>query len=148
MATTMIDQPAAERALQASTREHPTSNVGSAQRAVARPKMHAELRRDSRPRATVQIKQKPIPPPRMEVIRESRELTQVEEHRQAGFRFSLPMLFILFGYVVGAGLVIICGLDLLFAIPFSRVNLVFDIGFFVSGALLIYLSWDARDGCP
>jgi hypothetical protein len=40
------------------------------------------------------------------------------------------MLFVLSGYVVGAVIAVICALDILFAVPFSRVNLVFDIGDF------------------
>jgi hypothetical protein len=66
---------------------------------------------------------------------------------QGGFQFTLPMLFVLSGYLVGAALVIICTLDLLLAVPFSRASLLFDIGFLFSGAALIYLSWNARDGC-
>lgn len=71
------------------------------------------------------------------------------EHRaeQASLQLSLPVLFILSGYLVGAALVIICTLDLLLAVPFSRASLTFDIGFLFSGALLLYLSWHARDGC-
>jgi hypothetical protein len=60
---------------------------------------------------------------------------------------SLPVLFLLSGYVVGAALVVIFGLDLLLGVPFSRVTLVSDIGFLFSGAALLYLSWNARDGC-
>ena len=75
------------------------------------------------------------------------QVAQMRPKDETGFTFSLPMLFILSGYLVGAALVLICGLDLMFAVPFSRVNLVFDIGFLFCGATLVYLSWDARDGC-
>jgi hypothetical protein len=66
---------------------------------------------------------------------------------QRGFSLSLPMLFLLSGYVVGAALVLIFGLDVLVGVPFSRVTLFSDIGFLFSGATLLYLSWNARDGC-
>jgi hypothetical protein len=66
---------------------------------------------------------------------------------QAGINLSLPVLFILSGYVVGAALLVLCSLDLLLGVPFSRVNLVFDVGFLFSGAALLYLSWNAREGC-
>jgi len=66
---------------------------------------------------------------------------------QRGFNLSLPVLFLLSGYVVGAALVLIFGLDILVGVPFSRVTLFSDIGFLFSGAALLYLSWNARDGC-
>jgi hypothetical protein len=68
-------------------------------------------------------------------------------HGEAGIDLSLPVLFILSGYLVGAALCVLFGLDLLLGVPFSRVSLVFDIGFLFCGATLLYNSWDARDGC-
>jgi hypothetical protein len=66
---------------------------------------------------------------------------------QRGLNLSLPVLFLLSGYVVGAALVLSFGLDILVGVPFSRVTLLPDIGFLFSGAALLYLSWNARDGC-
>jgi hypothetical protein len=74
-------------------------------------------------------------------------LTSDQVHREAGINLSLPVLFILSGYLVGAALCVLFGLDLLLGVPFSRVSLIFDIGFLFCGAALVYLSWDARDGC-
>jgi hypothetical protein len=75
------------------------------------------------------------------------QIVPARTHEQPAFNFSLPVLFLLSGYLVGAALVLMCGLDLLLGVPFSRVSLVFDIGFLFSGAALLYLSWNARDGC-
>jgi hypothetical protein len=67
--------------------------------------------------------------------------------RETYLRQSLPKLFIFSGYVVGSALAFIFALDLLFAMPFSRVSWVFDVGFVFCGAVLVYLSWNAREGC-
>jgi hypothetical protein len=91
-----------------------------------------------------------IPTPQMQYTRLGQEQYQIAPARtfdQRGFNLSLPVLFLLSGYVVGAALVLIFGLDVLVGVPFSRVTLLPDIGFLFSGAALLYLSWNARDGC-
>jgi len=65
----------------------------------------------------------------------------------AGFEFSLAKAFLLLGYLFGTFLTVICAMDLLAGYPFSRVSLEFDTGFLFAGMSLIYLSWNARDGC-
>jgi hypothetical protein len=82
-------------------------------------------------------------PPRLH----AEQIAPMQRKEEAGLNLTLPMLFVLSGYVVGAVIAVICALDILFAVPFSRVNLVFDFGFLFCGASLVYLSWDARDGC-
>ena len=61
--------------------------------------------------------------------------------------FTLPKLFLLSGYLVGTAVVIMCAMDLALAVPFSRANTLFDVGFLFSGIALLYLSWNARDAC-
>jgi hypothetical protein len=47
------------------------------------------------------------------------------------------------GMVIAGLLVLVFGLDLLLKIPFGREDLMMDLGFVVSGAILGYLSWNA-----
>jgi len=51
-------------------------------------------------------------------------------------------MFTVLGLTVGALMAILFGLDLATALPFHRASLVCDVGFLVSGALLVYLSLD------
>jgi hypothetical protein len=75
-------------------------------------------------------------------------LAAVAIERQApAVTISLATLFLGFGYLIGGALTAICAADLIFSVPFSRVNLVFDVGFLACGLMLLYLSWNARDGC-
>lgn len=65
--------------------------------------------------------------------------------RSPGVNFSLSKLFLLSGFFVGATLVVICALDMVLGVPLFGASTVFDAGFLFSGALLLYLSWNARD---
>lgn len=101
-------------------------------------------------RSRIDLPTRHIQTPQMQYTRLGQEQYQIAPARtfdQRGFNLSLPVLFLLSGYVVGAALVLIFGLDVLVGVPFSRVTLLPDIGFLFSGATLLYLSWNARDGC-
>ncbi len=56
--------------------------------------------------------------------------------------FVLEKMFTVLGLTVGSLMVLLFGLDLVTALPFQRASLVADVGFLVSGALLVYLSID------
>jgi hypothetical protein len=66
---------------------------------------------------------------------------------RSGVRFSLSKLFLIIGCVVGSLLLTVSALDIAVTIPFDRASALFDIGFLFSSAILLYLSWDARDAC-
>lgn len=72
---------------------------------------------------------------------------EIVQRADSSALITLPRFFLLCGYMVGAILVLMCALDLSLAVPFSRASMVFDVGFLISGTILLYLSWDARDGC-
>lgn len=68
--------------------------------------------------------------------------TGVHPHRTAHSGFTLEKAFTIFGFVVGGLVALLFGIDLALGIPFQRPTLVCDLGFLVSGALLVYLSSD------
>ncbi len=47
------------------------------------------------------------------------------------------------GMVVAGLIAFVFGFDLVLKVPFSRANLLMDIGFVLSAAALAYLSWNA-----
>jgi hypothetical protein len=108
---------------------------------------------DSKPRA----KQSPHPSSRRQggrrIARQGRRpatsapAIEPVRQRDSGFDISLEKFFVFFGFLVGASVVLMCALDLIVAVPFSQASMVFDLGFLVSGSILLYLSWDAREGC-
>lgn len=63
-------------------------------------------------------------------------------NRTAYHGFALEKAFTVFGFVVGGLVAILFGIDLAIGIPFQRPTLVCDVGFLVSGALLVFLSND------
>jgi len=65
---------------------------------------------------------------------------------QSGLRLSLPVLFLICGYVTGATLALAALLDLTIGVPFYRASVLFDLGLFVGSVILLYLSYDACDG--
>lgn len=80
-------------------------------------------------------------------VRQSPKPVEVVQRADSSTLITLPKFFLLCGYLVGVMLVLICALDLLIGVPFSRASMLFDVGFLISGVILLYLSWDARDGC-
>lgn len=69
-----------------------------------------------------------------------------EQGSQAVVRFSLPLMFLIGGYAVGFLLALVSLQDLALGVPFYRASALYDIGLFVASAILLYLSYDARDG--
>ena len=57
---------------------------------------------------------------------------------------TLERIFLLSGFLTGTALIVMSALDLIVNIPFYGASVLFDIGFLISGAILLYLSWDAR----
>ena len=160
MATTTIKQ-SADRTNEA--RRNPRTNPTSVITTSERPTEHNLIRRNSalssrQPRRSsapairsqdgLPTRHIATPGTRAKVKpQEQYQIAPPRTREQPGLNLSLPLLFLLSGYVVGAALVLIFGLDLLVGMPFSRITPVSDIGFLFSGAALLYLSWDARDGC-
>jgi len=160
MSTTTIKQSTHhENEVPLNQRGDPTSVAISRERRAGSRDIRRESERRSRQprpssppaiRSRADLPTRHIPTPHMQskvVPQQQYQIVPARTHEQPGFNLSLPVLFLLSGYLVGAALVLMCGLDLLLAVPFSRVSLVFDIGFFFCGAALLYLSWNARDGC-
>jgi hypothetical protein len=160
MSTTMIKQSAhREIEVPLKPRREPTSVAISRERRAGSRDIRRESERRSRQprpssppaiRSRSGLPTRHIPTPHMQskaVGQQQYQIVPARAHEQPGFNLSLPVLFLVSGYLVGAALVLMCGLDLLLAVPFSRVSFVFDIGFLFSGAALLYLSWNARDGC-
>ena len=58
--------------------------------------------------------------------------------------FSLQMLFVLWGYVTGAGIILLCGLDLALEIPFGGLMPLCDLAFAACGAALLWMSWHTQ----
>ena len=69
-----------------------------------------------------------------------------EQRIQAAVRLSLPLLFLIGGYAVGFFLALISLLDLALGVPFYRASALYDTGLFVASVILLYLTYDARDG--
>lgn len=65
---------------------------------------------------------------------------------QTGFRLSLPVFFLICGCVTGATLALLTLFDLTIGAPFYRASVLFDLGLLVGSLILLYLSYDARDG--
>lgn len=76
----------------------------------------------------------PVPP--------SAALPPTPTSRRTSPGFALEKMFTVLGLTVGALMAILFGIDLATALPFHRASLVCDVGFLVSGALLVYLSLD------
>lgn len=160
MSTTMIKQ-SAHREIEVVLKPgaEPTSAASWRERRAGGRDIRRESERLSRPlqassppriRPRADLPRRHIPTPHMQskvVGQQQYKIVPGRTPGQPGFNLSLAVLFLVSGYLVGATLVLMCGLDLLLAVPFSRVSLVFDIGFLFSGATLLYLSWNARNGC-
>lgn len=72
---------------------------------------------------------------------------RVEQPVRARVRFSLELLFILCGYAVGSLLALMSLMDLCVGVPFYKASVLFDSGLLFASTILLYLSYDAQDGC-
>jgi len=64
-------------------------------------------------------------------------------HRTVPDYFTVEMLLVCVGFVTAICLLILFGLDLVTAMPFSRASLLMDVSFLISSLILGYLSWNA-----
>ena len=58
--------------------------------------------------------------------------------------FSLQMLFVLWGYLTGAGVILLCGLDLALEIPFGGLMPLCDLAFVACGVAMLWMSWHTQ----
>lgn len=86
--------------------------------------------------------QRPAPRPQPAPVPPSSVLPPTPASRRTSPGYVLERTFTVLGITVGALLAILFGIDLATALPFYRASLVCDVGFLVSGTLLVYLSLD------
>ncbi|MEZ6073662.1 MAG: hypothetical protein R3C10_26130 [Pirellulales bacterium] len=57
---------------------------------------------------------------------------------------SLQPLFVFWGYFTSAGILLLCGLDLAFGVPFDGLEHLFDLAFAACGVALLWMSWHTQ----